>query len=150
MEIRGQTKRIDKLIRDIHKNLVNFTKSSLKDNDLTMPRFLVLWHITKEQPVNMSYLHNKMYMASSTLTVVVDKLVEDDLVKRYRNPEDRREVMLKLTDKGDSKLRQLLAIRQGFLGKALENFKKEEKDDLLRLLTTILNNLEVIQKEGES
>jgi len=150
VKLNKQTKIIDKLIRDIHKNLVSYTKDSLKENNLTTPRFLVLWHIVKEEPVNMSYLHDKMYMASSTLTVVVDKLVEDDLVKRYRNPEDRREVMLKLTDKGDSKLCQLLAIRQGFLGKALEILNEEEKDDLLRLLTTVLNNLEIIQKEGES
>ncbi|MFO7815554.1 MAG: MarR family transcriptional regulator [Halanaerobiales bacterium] len=62
----------------------------------------------------MSFLHNKMHMANSTLTVIVDKLVQDRLVKRYRNPEDRRIVLLELTKKGKKKLSKMLDIRQSF------------------------------------
>src|SRR6056297_3226740 len=141
MASKQSTKVIDKLIRDIHKNLVKYTKSSLRENDLTMPRFLVMWHITKEQPVNMSYLHKKMYMANSTLTVIVDKLVNDNLVKRYRNPEDRRIVLLELTEKGDNKLCDMLDIRQGFLEDALNDLDKTDKENLIDLLTLVLNNL---------
>ncbi len=141
MASKQSTKVIDKLIRDIHKNLVKYTKSSLHENDLTMPRFLVMWHITKEQPVNMSYLHKKMYMANSTLTVIVDKLVNDNLVKRYRNPEDRRIVLLELTEKGDNKLCDMLDIRQGFLEDALNDLDKTDKENLIDLLTLVLNNL---------
>lgn len=144
-----ETKIIDKTIRDIHKNLVKYTKGSLRDNNLTMPRFLVLWYITKHQPVNMSFLHDKMHMANSTLTVIVDKLVEDRLVKRYRNPEDRRIVLLELTKKGDKKICKMLDIRQKFLEKALIDLDDKEKDKLIMLLKTVLNNLEVLLKEGE-
>ncbi len=149
MSTRKSTKAIDKLIRDIHKNLVNYTKGSLKEKGLTLPRFLVMWHITKEQPVNMSYLHDKMYMAHSTLTVIVDKLVEDELVKRYRNPDDRRIVLLELTKKGDQKLCDMLDIRQGFLEKALQDLEKEDQKQLIDLLSIVLDNLVNIQKEGD-
>lgn len=149
MTTNKSTKVIDKLIRDIHKNLVKYTKSSLKEQGLTMPRFLVLWHITKEQPVNMSYLHEKMYMANSTLTVIVDKLVKDDLVKRYRNPEDRRIVLLELTEKGDSKLCDMLDIRQGFLEKALQELDKKDRKKLINLLSIVLDNLSNRKEEGE-
>jgi DNA-binding MarR family transcriptional regulator len=143
------TKVIDKLIRDINKNLVSYTKDSLRKNDLTMPRFLVLWHIVKEQPVNMSFLHKKMYMANSTLTVIVDKLVQDKLVKRYRSPEDRRIVLLELTQKGDKKLCDMLKIRQDFLEEALQDLDKESQKKLINLLSIILSNLEDIKKDGE-
>lgn len=145
-----ETKIIDKTIRDIHKNLVKHTKGALRENNLTMPRFLVLWYITKHQPVNMSFLHDKMHMANSTLTVIVDKLVEDELVKRYRNPEDRRIVLLELTEKGDKKLCKMLDIRQSFLEKALVDLDDKEKDSLIMLLGTVLDNLEELLEEGES
>jgi DNA-binding MarR family transcriptional regulator len=97
MNLNKETRDIDNLIRDINKYLVQFTKRNLKKNGLTMPRFKVLWNIKKNQPVNMSFLHKKMYMANSTLTVIVDKLVDEKFVKRYRSPEDRRVVLLELT-----------------------------------------------------
>ncbi len=145
-----ETKIIDKTIRDIHKNLVKYTKGTLRENNLTMPRFLVLWYITKYQPVNMSFLHDKMHMANSTLTVIVDKLVDDELVKRYRNPKDRRIVLLELTEKGDKKLCKMLDIRQNFLEKALVNLNDNDKEKLIMLLGTVLGNLEELLKEGEN
>ena len=142
MELKESTKEMDKTIRDIHKCLVEFTKGSLKENDLTKQRFLVLWYITKNQPVNMSYLHDKMYMANSTLTVIVDRLVEDSFLKRYRNPKDRREVLLELTESGTDILSRLLNIRHSFLEKALEDLSEKQKESLINLLNIILNNLE--------
>ena len=149
MEINKKTKELDKIMRDINKYLVEYTKENLKENGLTMPRFLVLWHITKYEPVNMSVLHKKMYMANSTLTVIVDKLVKEELVKRYRNPEDRREVLLELTEKGNNLLLEMLNIRQSFLEKAMHKLNVEEKDTLLNLLKPVAENLEKNLKKGD-
>ncbi|MFW6270549.1 MAG: MarR family winged helix-turn-helix transcriptional regulator [Bacillota bacterium] len=140
-KVREETKTIDKFFRDIHKYLVEYTKEHLKELDLTMPRFLVLWHITKNEPINMSSLHQKMYMANSTLTVIIDKLLEENLVKRYRNPEDRRMVLIELTDKGSKKLREVLKVRQKFLEKALSDLDYKKQQQLTCLLKPISNNL---------
>ena len=144
-----ETKEIDRLIRDIHKHLVQYTKGKLKDIGLTMPRFLVLWHIRKFQSVNMSFLHEKMYMANSTLTVIVDKLVEEELVKRYRNPEDRRIVLLELTANGEELLKEILDIRQDFLEKGLADIEISEQKKIINLLKPVLGNLEEMLKEGD-
>ena len=147
-DLTEETKEIDKLIRDIHKHLVEYTKRNLKKDGLTMPRFKVLWYITKEQPVNMSFLHRKMYLSNSTLTIIVDKLVEEDLVDRSRNPEDRREVMLELTGNGEQLLCKMLSIRQEFLEKGLKDLDSGKKEELIELLSTTLDNLENLFKEG--
>ncbi|MCF8012685.1 MAG: MarR family transcriptional regulator [Clostridiales bacterium] len=149
-QLNQKTRDIDKLIRDIHKNLVQYTKQNLKQNGLTMPRFTVLWHITKAQPVNMSYLHKKMYIANSTLTIIVDKLVEEGLVKRYRNPDDRRVVLLELTKDGDELLCKMLALRQSFLEKALQDLDSNEQEALINLLGSILSNLQNDVKQGNN
>ena len=149
MSLNKETKELDKILRDINKCLVEYTKNSLKENGLTMPRFLVLWHITKYEPVNMSVLHEKMYMANSTLTVIVDKLVEEELVKRYRNPEDRREVLLELTKKGNDLLLEMLNIRQSFLEKSLKELELDKQKELINLLKPVMNNLEQNIKEAD-
>ena len=149
-ELKKETKDIDKLIRDIHRHLGQYTKRNLKKKDLTMPRFIVLWHIIKQQPVNMSFLHEKLYMANSTLTIIVDKLVEEELVKRYRNPEDRREVLLELTDKGDDLLCKMLYARQNFLEQALADLAPDKQQVMIELLGTILNNLKKSLQEGNN
>lgn len=149
MSLNKETKELDKILRDINKCLVEYTKNSLKENGLTMPRFLVLWHITKYEPVNMSVLHEKMYMANSTLTVIVDKLVEEELVKRYRNPEDRREVLLELTKKGNDLLLEMLNIRQSFLEKSLKELELDKQKELINLLKPVMNNLEQNIKKGD-
>ncbi|MGM0438195.1 MAG: MarR family winged helix-turn-helix transcriptional regulator [Bacillota bacterium] len=149
MDLNKETKELDKVIRDINKCLVEYTKNSLKENDLTMPRFLVLWHITKYEPVNMSVLHEKMYMANSTLTVIVDKLVKEKLVKRYRNSEDRREVLLELTKKGNDLLLEMLNVRQSFLENSLKELQLEKQKILINLLKPVLKNLEQNIKKGD-
>lgn len=141
-KLKKETRNIDKLIRDIHKHLVQYTKKHLKHNGLTIPRFSVLWHIKKSQPVNMSFLHKKMYMANSTLTIIVDKLVDKELVKRYRNPDDRRVVLLELTESGNKLLCKMLNIRQRFLQQAITELDSDKQQVLMELLGTILNNLE--------
>lgn len=149
MDLNKETKELDKIIRDINKCLVEYTKNSLKENGLTMPRFLVLWHITKYEPVNMSVLHQKMYMANSTLTVIVDKLVKEVLVKRYRNSEDRREVLLELTEKGNDLLLEMLNVRQSFLENSLKELQLEKQNKLINLLKPVLKNLEQNMKKGD-
>ncbi len=141
MEIKPEVNEINKLFRDIHKYIVHFTKENLKEEGLTKPRFMVLWYVSKCQPVNISSLHNKMYMANSTLTVIVDKLVESDLINRYRNPDDRRVVLLELTKNGEKKIKKMLNLREAYLQKALVDFNLDEQKRLIELLNSVYINL---------
>lgn len=149
MELNNETEEIDKILRDIHKYLAQYTKVNLKKNNLTMPRFMVLWYISKCQSVNMSSLHEKMYMANSTLTVIVDKLVETEFVERYRSPKDRRVVLLELTESGDKKLCKILNLRQSFLQEAMDDLNLADQTKLIELLSPILNNFKNMLEEGE-
>ena len=135
------TKKVDNLLCNIHKLLIKYTKNNLKDYELTVPRFKTLWMVSKLQPVNMSKLNGEMYMANSTLTIIIDRLVDDAFLERYRNPEDRREVLVEMTEKGKEALEQLLEIRQGLLEEALEDLQDNQRENLITLLQPILQKL---------
>ena len=113
-----------------------------KRQGLTVPRFKVLWLIDKLAPVNMTRLKEDAYMANSTLTVIVDALVADDLVKRHRDSADRRVVLLEVTKQGKEKLSQILELRQKFLQECLNKLKLDEQHKLIALLTPVLGYME--------
>lgn len=136
-----KSKKIEEHLREINKILNKHTKDNLREYDLTLPRFHLLLIVLKYQPVNMGTLHNKLYLAMSTLTVIVDHLVSDNLVKRYRDSEDRRVVLLEITEKGERKINDILEKRQQFFHETLSVLSICENDQLLILLDRILKKL---------
>ncbi|MFW6229513.1 MAG: MarR family winged helix-turn-helix transcriptional regulator [Halanaerobium sp.] len=136
-------KRIEEKIRNIAKYLNEYTKDHLKCYNLTLGRFHVLRVIIESQPVSMGQIHEELHMANSTVTVIVDYLHEAGLVKRKRDIEDRRVVLLEITDKGREIMESLLKKRQDFMKKALVDMD-DSAEELAELLAKLLNKIEEI------
>ncbi|MFW5885771.1 MAG: MarR family winged helix-turn-helix transcriptional regulator [Halanaerobium sp.] len=136
-------KRIEEKIRNIAKYLNEYTKDHLKCYNLTLGRFHVLRVIIESQPVSMGQIHEELHMANSTVTVIVDYLHEAGLVKRKRDIEDRRVVLLEITDKGREIMESLLKKRQDFMKKALIDMD-DSAEELAELLAKLLNKIEEI------
>jgi DNA-binding MarR family transcriptional regulator len=136
-------KKIEEKIRNIAKYLNEYTKDHLKCYNLTLGRFHVLRVIIESQPVSMGEIHEELHMANSTVTVIVDYLHEAGLVKRKRDTEDRRVVLLEITDEGRKIMESLLKKRQDFMKKALLDMQ-DSAEELAQLLEKLLNKVEEI------
>jgi DNA-binding MarR family transcriptional regulator len=136
-------KKIEEKIRNIAKYLNEYTKDHLRCYNLTLGRFHVLRVIIESQPVSMGEIHEELHMANSTVTVIVDYLHEAGLVKRKRDTEDRRVVLLEMTDKGRDIMESLLEKRQDFMKKALLDMQ-DSAEELAQLLEKLLNKVEEI------
>lgn len=70
--------------------------------DVTMPQFktLVLIYGSENGSQRMGQLASSLGVAMSTATGIVDRLVEQGLLVRQEDPEDRRLVVVRLTDRG--------------------------------------------------
>lgn len=135
--------KIEEKIRNISKYLNEYTKDHLKCYNLTLGRFHVLRVIIESQPVSMGDIHEELHMANSTVTVIVDYLHEAGLVKRKRDTNDRRVVLLEITDKGRKIMESLLAKRQDFMRKALLDMQ-DSSEELAQLLEKLLKKIEEI------
>ena len=135
--------KIEASIRNIAKYLNEYTKDQLKSYKLTLGRFHVLRVIMESQPVSMGYIHEELHMANSTVTVIVDYLHEAGLVKRRRDVEDRRVVLLEMNEKGSKIMKSLLTKRQNFMEKALLDMDNSAAE-LAGLLEKLLNKIEEI------
>lgn len=135
--------KIEAKIRNIAKYLNEYTKDHLKCYNLTLGRFHVLRVILESEPVSMGDIHEELHMANSTVTVIVDYLHEAGLVKRRRDADDRRVVLLEITNDGNKIMRDLLKQRQDFMKQALTGME-DSAAELSSLLEKLLKKIEEI------
>lgn len=141
--INKTNKNIEEKIRKISRYLNEYTKDHLKCYNLTIGRFHVLRVIVESQPVSMGKIHEELQMANSTVTVIVDYLNEANLVKRRRDDQDRRVVLLEMTEQGKEIMSKLLQKRQDFMKKALADME-DSAEDLSELLNILYKRIENI------
>lgn len=67
---------------------------------LTLSQFEMLTVLSEEGAVPLNRLSERLCCACSNVTGLVDRLERDGLVKRERSQEDRRVILLDLTEKG--------------------------------------------------
>lgn len=100
-------------------------KPLLDDLGLTYPQYLVLNVLWAEDAQTVGAIAGKLALESSTLTPLLKRLEVAGLVKRTRNPQNERQVVVRLTDAG-------IAIRSkaGCLGNALLGASLQSPNDL--------------------
>ncbi len=72
----------------------------LKELGLTYAQYITMMVLWEEQKVVMRDLGKRLYLDSGTLTPVLKKLEAMGYLKRYRNPQDERVLMVSITEKG--------------------------------------------------
>ncbi|ALA17853.1 MULTISPECIES: MarR family winged helix-turn-helix transcriptional regulator [Chelatococcus] len=92
---------------------------------LTYPQYLVLNVLWREDGQTVGGIAEKLALESSTLTPLLKRLEAAGLVRRTRNPDNERQVVVALTDEG-----RALRSRAGCLGDALLSASGQSPADL--------------------
>lgn len=77
----------------IQKNLMKNAIKAMERDNLSKTEIMILFMVKKE-PLKATELAEKIGISASTLTGVVDKLVEKSYVKRIRDENDRRVIFI--------------------------------------------------------
>ena len=112
-------RRFQESLDRVNRAINYLTRVYLGKQGLGMSRFRVLMHLFDKGESNMSKLQKSMFLSSATLTGLVDSLVDDGLVVRSREGEDRRMVYLRLTGAGEVFCQEVLDYRCSCLRGAL-------------------------------
>ena len=89
-------------------------KPLLDELGLTYPQYLVLNVLWRDDRQSVGVIADQLGLESSTLTPLLKRLEGAGLVHRARNPENERQVLVELTEKG-----RALRMKAGCLGEAL-------------------------------
>ncbi len=111
-------------------------KPLLEDLQVTYPQYLVLLLLWEHQILSVKEMGEQLYLDSGTLTPMLKRMEQNNLIRRDRSAEDERSVMISLTENGHAlkEKAQSIPFEIGRLsGKNQEEINKL-KNSLLHLL----------------
>jgi len=116
-----------KVIRAIDLHSKHLSKTS----GLTSPQLLIMLEIDKVSGVNSSQVAKSVNLSAATVTNILDRLENKNLISRVRDTQDKRKVGLYLTDNGKALLLNApQALQEHFIDK-FSNLAQWEQSQLL-------------------
>jgi len=88
-----------------------------------------------EQPIQI--IGKKVLLASSSITYVVDKLEQKELLTRVACPKDRRVTYAQLTEKGSELMDEIFPLHKEAMAHIFSSLSNKEKEEAIRLMKEV-------------
>ncbi len=138
----------ENLLRDIYMKIryidyvsVNSFVKSTSGYEATGVQFGVLRNIPLEGTITMSELTDKVKCVASNTTTIVRRMEKQTLIVTYKNPLDKRQTMVSLTQKGLDVRNTMEDAYQNFLTETYGFLNFSQREILNDLLSKIEDNL---------
>jgi DNA-binding MarR family transcriptional regulator len=131
-------KGIVELQRQAGRILGQYAASVWIDSGLTLAQLKSLFLITKKGSTNFKKLAEALGVTPASVTRIVDRLVEQGLVSRREDPKDRRMMVLRPTDKGQTIITNLRESGINRMTRILMLLSLEELDALSQGLSAFI------------
>ncbi|HWL12025.1 MAG TPA: MarR family transcriptional regulator [Ureibacillus sp.] len=125
---------LEKELRFISHLIKQKGREILSNYTITPPQFIALQWLHESGDMTIGELSNKMYLAFSTTTDLVDRMEKNELVVRIRDEQDRRVVHIHLLQEGERIIEEVIEKRQNYLQDVLVDFDESEVESLSKLL----------------
>jgi DNA-binding MarR family transcriptional regulator len=143
MPIEHRTKEILFSIRKLMQAGEFYTKELNKKYQVSAPQLNCLLSLYENGPLPPSQIAKHIMVKSSTVTGIVDRLEQKDLVKRFRNSPDRRIITIELTDSGKNLAKNAPPPIQQKIIDGLKKLSKDKLDQINLSLTKLTDMLDV-------
>lgn len=130
------------------KEVVGLYTPYLDEIELTYTQYIAMMVLWEEGRVTVKALGKALYLDSGTLTPLLKKLEAKGLVRRARNPQDERSVIVTVTEAGMALRERAVDIPQK-VGGCLK-LSAEDAGTLYRLLHQMLGQMKPEEKEQEA
>lgn len=110
-----------------------------RDLGLTGPQFHMLALIARTDSCNVSYLADALEVKPSAITVMVDRLVQNGYVQRRHDEQDRRSVLLSVTEEGAEVFEEAGKKSREVLKSYLQELSSHQLDVLLQVTEKLAN-----------
>lgn len=139
--IKEGTKKIEKIITLLQKRIGRRAIKVLKKSKVNMPQFHILETLQDEGESTMGQLAERFYVTTSAATNLVTKLLKSNFVIRKHGIKDRRQILIKITKKGERIVTKVWEEVHGFFNSLLADFSQEEKSQWRKLWEKIYSSL---------
>jgi DNA-binding MarR family transcriptional regulator len=125
---------IFELIETLNKRLKQFHGKTLREAHLTPAQYFILSLLEEKDQRPFKELAELMSCTRATITGIVDTMEKKGLVSRGPNPEDRRSLLVILTDKGRLLLKNTPELQETFASCCFDVLPSKEVEQLYALL----------------
>lgn len=132
---------LEKELRHIAALIKQKGREILSNYTITPPQFIALQWLHELGDMTIGDLSNKMYLAFSTTTDLVDRMERNELVQRIRDNQDRRVVRIHLLTEGERIIEEVIEQRQNYLTDIVKDFQDEEVQSLSILLSKLYKEM---------
>ncbi|PWK37249.1 MarR family transcriptional regulator [Cupriavidus plantarum] len=109
--------------------------------DLTRAQCRALAYLSHYGEINQVRLADLMDVAPISAGRLLDRMEDGGWIARRPNPDDRRERMVRMTDKAAQALDRAWRVGDAIAAEALQGFTPQEADQLMAMLQRVRGNL---------
>lgn len=119
----------------------------LEKFDLTYPQYLVMLVLWQEEKLSVTELGQRLFLNTNTLTPLIKKMKDKNLLKKQRSRKDERTVFIQLSEKGLSLKEAAQEIPKALMESI--NMTNEEVETIRRIMWKFLEGFNVeVNKKG--
>lgn len=111
-------------------------------HQLTAPQLVCLRQVASDAPITPGLLAKGVSLSQATVTGILDRLENKDLVVRRRDQKDRRKVSLHLTDQGARVLKEAPIPLQEHFTRRLAELPRGEQERIEQVLLLVVEMME--------
>lgn len=116
----------------------NTVRLKFRDQDSTLSRFDVMSVLDRyPDGLKMSEVSGKLKVSNGNVTGIIDRLVQDGLVIRQNDQNDKRVMFVKLTPQGQTRFKLAAEKHEVWIADLLADFTQDELTTLTKLLSRI-------------
>jgi DNA-binding MarR family transcriptional regulator len=113
----------------------------LKGTDVTRIQWIAMYYLNKHREMKQVQLATMMNLKPSTVTRLLDRMENNGLSERYSNPDSKREIIIKLTEKGNKTIEKLLPYGNTFNEDLVRDISPDDLVTFQKVMDKMLNNI---------
>lgn len=113
------------------------SKRVAKESGLTIPQIVVLQSVRDLGEVTTRQISRRVSLSQGTVTSILDRLEERDLIERYRSKVDRRVVHTRLTKQGGAALRRAPSLFHERFLVQFEDLAEQRQHEIVSVLQDV-------------
>ncbi|MFC1602707.1 MarR family winged helix-turn-helix transcriptional regulator [Pseudomonadota bacterium] len=129
-------------LRQIIRAIDLHSKKLERESGLTGPQLLVMKAIIQADPATAGQVAREVNLSQATVTSILDRLERKVYLRRERSNEDKRKVLIQLTEAGRAVLKQAPALMQENFILGFERLEEWEQNLILSSLQRVANMMQ--------
>jgi DNA-binding MarR family transcriptional regulator len=124
-------------MRHSMRNMLRYARES----GLSMSNLGAIFHIHRIGSCGVTEVGAHLGVTSAAASQMLDRLVQQELILRTEDPDDRRVKQIALTSKGHRILEEGLHARQGWMDELAQNLSDSEKETIISGLNILIDKV---------